>query len=221
MSDQLDLWSVPPPPEEPPDDRTLNEARQSVIDDRDEGCICPCCDQYVKVYRRNMNSARARALVWLVDHTFADPEAWVVKAKEAPKWIANMGGEFAKLRHWGLIEEQFNDDTKKKNSGVWRTTRKGRMYVWRRLTVPLTCILYNNDLLGFSEEHVSIVQALGDKYDFSELMQRGPSLQEHLSWCASLVWTCDDPQCSDCSGLGFHAYPCDCGALSPTTTPSD
>lgn len=157
---------------------TLIEAKAEVLAGRDDGVACPCCGQYCKVYQRTLNSAMARFLIWLVleyEHRWTDDHGghlWI-SVNDGPL-IQNRkgGGDFAKLRYWGLIEQMANDDDTKRTSGYWRPTSIGIAFAHDRITVPKQVKLYLNDPIGFSEERVSIRDALGTKFDYQELMAR-------------------------------------------------
>ena len=42
---------------------TIAEAKQYLRKNFKEGTVCPCCDKYVKAYKRKLNSGIARALI--------------------------------------------------------------------------------------------------------------------------------------------------------------
>lgn len=155
---------------------TLEDAKTYVLSKRDEGVPCPCCGQYCKVYPRSLNAAMARFLIWLVREyetrkkTDAATDLWV-SVNDGPL-IQNRkgGGDFAKMEHWGLIEQMANDDDTKRTSGFWRPTQSGIDFVYHRITVPKKAVLYLNECVGFSGEKINIREALGTKFDYQELM---------------------------------------------------
>ena len=64
--------SKPKQPPEKPAELTAEQMRQAVERLRaevqaglDDGTICPCCDKYVRRYRRKLNASMARSLIWL------------------------------------------------------------------------------------------------------------------------------------------------------------
>jgi hypothetical protein len=155
---------------------TLADAQQYVLDNRDEGVRCPCCDQFAKVYRRKLNTGMARSLLWLVGKSLrntkdgTEPDGWVHLGKEAPQWVQR-SRELAKLVHWNLVEQAVNEDTTKRTSGIWRPRPLGRSFVFGMTTLPKRVYLYNNSVLGFDEETTTIQDALGAKFDYAELME--------------------------------------------------
>lgn len=85
---------------------------------------------------------------------------------------ANTGSQdFSKLRYWGLISEKPNDKTDKRTSGLWMITDKGRSFARNEIKVQKRVLIYNGKMQGFSEDHTDIIEALGDKFDYQELMR--------------------------------------------------
>jgi hypothetical protein len=155
---------------------TLEDAKTYVRAKRDEGVPCPCCGQMCKVYPRSLNAAMARFLIWLVREyeerkkDDAATDLWI-SVNEGPLIQHRKGGgDFAKMEHWGLIEQMANDDETKRTSGFWRPTQSGIDFVYYRITVPRKAMLYMNECIGFSEEKINIREALGTKFDYQELM---------------------------------------------------
>ena len=138
------------------------------------GQTCPTCGQYAKEYRRKLYSTMALALIYLYksQHMVND---WVHTSK-ITKRLANhnmtLGGDMAKLEHWNLIEQLPNDDKRKRSSGYWRPTGLGISFANVTHNVMIHITLYNNELLGFEGKEISIEEALGDKFDYNQLMNR-------------------------------------------------
>lgn len=150
----------------PPARDTLAEARRQVEHGRADGVTCPCCGQFAKTYRRKLNSSMAYALLVIARrtddwfHLFDFLAKQRVKASDAPS-----------LRHWGLIEEKGEGkDDGNPRAGFYRVTELGRAFAGGRASVPRHMLIYNDQLLGFSEERIAIREALGDRFDYDELM---------------------------------------------------
>ncbi len=159
---------------------TLDEARKMVAAQRTnpEGVVCPCCGQLAKIYKRKLNSTMTRALVLIYQYFEIPPsrrEEWF-HGPSHPVWSAS-GGDAAKLRHWGLIEarpgERPDGST---HTGFFRITDKGRDFVLGKLRVPHHVLLFNQELFGFSFETTDVYEALGDKFNYGELMSTGVSV---------------------------------------------
>lgn len=122
-----------------------------------ESSTCPCCDQFVKLYRRKLNAGMAHSLITLLR---ASGTQWA----HVPSVTGRQSSEEAKLRYWELIEAH------PERSGYWRVTELGEQFVLGRATVPSHVLLYNNRFLGLDGDSVSIVQCLGEKFSYAELM---------------------------------------------------
>ena len=155
---------------------TVQEARGFCQENRDSGCICPCCGQGVRLYNYKFHSSLAQCLIGLV-RVFETSKNWVhVKDIPVPDGNASSrGGHLAKAVHWELIESRANDDSAKRTSGYWQPTQRGRDFVHGATVIPKYVHLFNNTVYGFSAARTSIEQALGNKFDYSELMGSRPS----------------------------------------------
>lgn len=149
---------------------TVDDARKLVsVAMMEDGCACPVCDQFVKAYRRSITVTMARWLIWLhgacesSDH----PARWV-DVRTSPV----RGGDYAKLRYWGLAENMPNDRPETRNSGMWRTTARGARFVCRRAWAPRYLVIYNARVIEESAQTVCIVDSLREKYDYRDLMKR-------------------------------------------------
>jgi hypothetical protein len=75
------------------------------------------------------------------------------------------------MAHWGLIEEKPKDEKKEsRTSALWRPTVRGVRFARNQILIPSHVVLYNNRVEGCSESTISIVEALGRKFDYAELM---------------------------------------------------
>jgi hypothetical protein len=131
----------------------------------DNGTSCPCCGQFAKVYKRKMRSDMAHWLIWLVLKCRDSEDGW---ADVRQATVRN--GDYAKTAHWGLAVQKMNQDTSKKNSGLWRPTDLGVQFVECRLKVPSHVHLYDNSVVGWSDKMVTVVEALGEHFNYQELM---------------------------------------------------
>lgn len=152
-----------------PDFETLEEAKQYLRENWDEGANCPCCTQFVKIWREPIHAGQAVWLIYLVKAYQQDKE-WV-SVKDINSKAGMRGGDYAKLRYWGLIEQMpANTDPTKRASGYWRPTEQGISFAEGHITVQKKTKTYDKKLLGFEGELVSIHDALGTKFNYEELM---------------------------------------------------
>jgi len=147
-------------------ENTIGEAKAFLKEHFEDGSICPCCGQIVKLYNRKLNSVMSRMLIKL-SHL---PEGFnhVSKIQES---ISTTGtNDFSKLLHWNMVEQQSNEDPARKTSGNWRITQKGKDFVNMKISVPKYCKIYNTKKLGMSLDQISISESLGNKFNYQKLM---------------------------------------------------
>jgi hypothetical protein len=53
----------------------------------------------------------------------------------------------------------------------WRPTDKGRAFAYDKATVPRHAMIFNGEVVGFSEKRIGIRDALGKQFSYEELMQ--------------------------------------------------
>jgi len=153
---------------------TLREAKQFLRENYKKGVVCPCCNQFVKLYKRKLNTSMARTLILLYRKSKSNPDVEYFHIYNDLLGIDfGIGGsELSKLKYWGMIDELEKDsnDTKTRTSGFWKITEKGKKFVKKELKVPKYILLYNNQLRGFEGNEINITEALGDKFNYIELM---------------------------------------------------
>jgi hypothetical protein len=146
-----------------PDTITLAQAKAWLRLRLKDGAQCPCCTQLAKTYRRKLNSGMARVLIaqWgSYGQSFCHTARLVPSLREG-----------AKLAYWGLLEadERRRDDGG--HAGWWRITDKGAQFVANSITVPKYVVVYDDRVLRLEGDHISIRDALGDGFNYDELMR--------------------------------------------------
>lgn len=129
----------------------------------DDGDHCPLCGQHAKMYKRKINSGMARSLI----HIYRiGGTGWVhVRA------IGAQSREEGKLAYWGLLEEQQSTGVHGGRAGYWRVTPKGVAFIRGHQAVPKYAKVYNGKVYGFEGNPVSIKDALGEKFNYEDLMR--------------------------------------------------
>lgn len=159
---------------------TLADARAHVNAERFKpgGVRCPCCDLFVKVYRRKLNSGIALGLLalWKLRNSGLPQTYYHVNA--IARTLERMGtrnqlaaAQIPLARFWGLVEEKRNADTSKSQSGEWRLTAAGEIFVQGGGVISKYIIVFNNHVLSTSDEKVFIQACLGHNFNFQELME--------------------------------------------------
>lgn len=142
--------------------------RQLWADALDGGANCPCCGQFVKRYRRPINSAQSRCLIRLYHLNKTGP-AYRHMSEIDPTRGGSIG--LSTLAAWELVVTLENEDKTKKCSGLWRITEKGKQFVLNKIQIPSHVYLYNTEVLGFDEtKQINIIKALGKHFNYTELM---------------------------------------------------
>lgn len=148
-----------------PNSITLVEAKAWLKEQmKEDGAKCPCCGQLAKVYRRKLNANMARSLVLGFRRHAMD---WF----HAPTVVEDRG-EMAKLRYWGLVEEERALRPDGGRAGWWHITPRGAVYVQGLTAVPAHALVYDSQLLRLDDTdgRITIGEALGDKFNYRELM---------------------------------------------------
>jgi hypothetical protein len=161
---------------------TLQEAKVWLRARFSKGATCPCCNQFVKLYRRPMNKSMAFVLLLIAryyrrlgvrqDEWLHVPSYINEVIAGNPRRSAAVRGDWAKLKLWGLIEEK--PETRDDGSprvGYWRMTQLGRDFVDRKIKVPSHIYIYNGEPLQRTvEDQVTIDDALTTEFNYAEIM---------------------------------------------------
>lgn len=145
-----------------------------------KGASCPCCQQFVKLYKRPMNKSMAYVLLLMECYFRGDAvEEWLhvpsyiaEMVADNPRRAAAVRGDWAKLKLWGLIEEkpEVRDDGSPR-AGYWKMTALGRQFAKRQVKVPSHVYIYNGEPLKRTIEHeITIDEALGTEFRYDEIM---------------------------------------------------
>lgn len=151
---------------------SLSGAQDWLRERVESGASCPCCTQYAKVYRRRLTSVGARTMIRM----WRESEGgWVhvpTLLKNQLPGIAHQGGYATLGQHWQLIAESPEEREDGGRVGWWRLTRLGESFVHCETTISKYVRIYDGRCLSLSGSPVSIVDALGTKFDYGELMDR-------------------------------------------------
>ena len=86
---------------------TIQQAKDYLRENWEDGAKCPCCNQTVKLYKRKLNSSMALGLIMIsLKHNGVNTSNWFHLEnyfKDLPVH-STVRGDIPKLRHWGLIE---------------------------------------------------------------------------------------------------------------------
>lgn len=139
---------------------SIKEARERMSEHFEDGIKCPCCGQFVKKYKRKLNSGMALTLVRLYKHhpeTFVDVKDFLRqhKYKNSHDWTL--------LRHWGFLTTNAE--------GLWKITPTGIQWIKFGYITHSHIFMYNNKMMGFGEGTITFKEALGASFSLEELMK--------------------------------------------------
>ena len=154
---------------------TVREANLDLMARLDEGPTCPCCDRMARRYKRKLNAGMVRTLIWLYNFQRSSGSRFVSVADVAPIFVRR-SNEISRLILWGLVREATPSEYQdRKSSGLYSMTYNGNQFVEGDRHVQSHVWVYNNVVLGFAETRVTVTEALGDEFSYSELMSGGGS----------------------------------------------
>ncbi len=163
-------------------DASLEEAKRWLRERFSKGAPCPCCNQFVKLYKRSLSKSSAYVLLLIAryyrrvevrqDDWLHVPSYIAETAVGNPRRAAAVRGDWAKMKYWGLIEEKPGSrDDGSPRVGYWRLTQLGRQFVAREVKVPAYVYIYNSEPMQKTvEEMITIDDALSTDFSYAELM---------------------------------------------------
>ena len=151
-------------------DSTLSEVKQELRDKWNDGLPCPACTQNVQLFERKLNTGITLFLIGLYK---LDPTG--EHYHHAKEILAKIGGfttsrDYSILKYWELMQASLNDDETKRTSGYWQITQLGIDFVEGNATVLSHAKVFNKKCYGLTGEQIDVKTALGNKFDYTELM---------------------------------------------------
>ena len=143
--------------------KSIAEAKQHLKDNFKTGTVCPCCNKYVKAYKRKLNSGIARALILMHRLGAYNGKYIHVQNEFAKLKLRATTMDYAYAEKWKLIED--GDDI-----GTWTLTTIGVQFVLGNKFLPDHCLVYNGSVYSWSKNLVNIKTALTKSFDYKELM---------------------------------------------------
>lgn len=144
----------------------MNETTAQAID---IGYTCPHCNQFVKRYKRSFNANMAMALIAL--HKYSNGEFVHLFDFCIKHCGGKINGDAPKLQVYGFIEKMAgNREDGSTRNGMYRITEWGRLFVMGGVTAYSHFFIFNNNFEGFTGDRITIVDALGKRFNYQELM---------------------------------------------------
>lgn len=159
---------------------SLQGVKESILNtDRIKQAVeCPVCEQNIKVHPVSLNKTLCELLIKACKIDAGGQKYFHVQDDlDVP---LSVGGGWAKLRHWDLIEPQPNpSDPTKAIQGMWCVTVKAMEFIGQKITLPSKVYLYNSRLISKHREQVSVVDVIGDFEEYKELMRFNPPSEQY------------------------------------------
>lgn len=139
-----------------------------------KGSDCPVCDRRVQIRKYTINLLQLMLLKRLYSLQELSNPLKYFHVENDIRVPLKVGGDWAKLRHWGLIEEcRVSMADGKPRSGYWRLTIKGKAFVNGITVVPKYITLYNAQFRGFQDvdDTISAIDIIktNKKFSYTEI----------------------------------------------------
>jgi len=151
---------------------SLSEAREWLqkANKTGPGALCPCCNQFDKIYNRPINISCVKVLANLYRYTRIHGPAYYHYTKFQ---VSRVGWEFACFfRLLELVERAQNTETMKKTSGMYAITQDGMAFVENKIAIPERLLLYHDQLVGTLGQE-KFIRQFWPTFDYEKLMQDG------------------------------------------------
>ena len=142
----------------------LERARQS------NGATCPTCNKHVQVYTRKLNSNMARALLLMYREARKNNNEWC-RVGHLIVGEHTWPSGYPKLVWWGSAEKHPGKSDDGNSNGMYRLTKKGALFAKNKTKVSSHAVEYMSVVEEFVGDEINIIDALGKKFDYNELMQ--------------------------------------------------
>lgn len=131
----------------------------------------------MKAYSRKLNSSMALVLILMFrsgKQGYWHIENWLKEIKRP-----ELRADYHKLRFWGLIEAKVGErEDGSKRNGYYKITGRGMAFAEGKLIVQKSAVILNNKFQNFEGPEIKITDALGDKFNYDELMNRKSKQKE-------------------------------------------
>ena len=132
--------------------------------------MCYACLRSSQIERKPINVGMALTACWMCgEANRRGRDQWINMQTDTPKWITAHCRDYTVLERWGLIERPDGTHSKAKADGLRRPTQRCFDWVRGKIATPLRAITLHNNVLGYSIETVSFVEASQRIFDFDDL----------------------------------------------------
>ncbi len=166
--------------------RSVIEVREwfkAEADEKGKACICPACEQTVKIRKRRLNSTLGKVLRYFLGWHATHPWEYVHMDKRLRELGEKPIRDYSIMAYppWELIEPKPSDKNDgNPRSGYWRLTQRGVDFCHCKIQIPSAFFMFNSTSRGHSDETVSFVDVMRKKsrgdlgFDYREIIAEYP-----------------------------------------------
>ncbi len=135
---------------------------------------CPCCHRFSHFNRFKINRSMVLAACSLYAKRHSTDDGFV----HHKKFMLGFSRGFYDLGRFGFLEQrQKNDaDQAKRTSGYWKLTQGGIDFLMGKTRVPKYAYVFDDEVRGYSEELISVHDAMGENFNFYETIGEWESM---------------------------------------------
>lgn len=150
---------------------TIEQLKELLRENMDKGTICPCCNNYVKMYKRKLTSSMVFCLIHFKKHVDKNGNEFqnFITILDRLKLTSTQRADWQKLVYFKLITAETSERGHPR-SGYYKLTELGIKFVNHQSVVPEFVKVYNSKTYGYSEKQINISQAINNKFNYLELM---------------------------------------------------
>ena len=143
--------------------KTINEVKDYLKKNFEQGTTCPCCGQFVKAYKRSFNANMARALA-LINKLSNQGKNYIHVQKEFQKYkLRATSMDYIQLERWNMIKPDTD------NNGYWTITSIGISFLENKIQVADFVLVYNNKTYAYSSKNIYLKDIIYKKFSYEEL----------------------------------------------------
>jgi len=152
------------------EDDTLENAKEWAREKmREKAISCPLCAQTIKMYERKFTSSQAAFLLRMAFLVGFDTSIEIHYSEVNDK-LGFCCNEYGSIGRWGLIEKCLEKRADGNSNGFWHLTNEGVLFAKGESRISGTIMIYNDRRYAFGGDLIYIKDALGDRFDYDELM---------------------------------------------------
>lgn len=136
---------------------------------------CRCCERFAKYYPRKLSAAHIYGLAVLYRLDLEEPGYHHISEICKGKY-GSVSCDFSKVEYWNLAHRKKNEketeqDQSKNNTGLWKITDLGKLFILGHVGVMSPKITYNHKVYKTGGNLIFAKDCINEKFDYREIMQ--------------------------------------------------